>query len=189
MHRGATLVLLYLLAGCSALLPRGESIVQGPWQSFEEAEAAFDRIIPYETRVEDLSRLGIDARRTPNVTLLNYADVLRRFLPTPASSLDDLDRGVRECIEAKTACYGLLINQRVVKRRRYGSFLADFLNFERKVDVTGWQFTGLVLIKEGKVIYKLTSGQPQIKEYEQSRNPLGPLQGSGEAAARSAILE
>lgn len=185
--RIALAALLVLAGGCSGLLPRGESIVQGPWQSFEDAQAAFDRIVPYQTDVEELKRLNIDPARTPNITLLNYSDVLRRFLPTPTSSLDDLDRGVRECIEARTACTGLLVNQRVVKRRRYGSFLADFLNFERKVDITGWQFTGLLLIRDGRVIYKLTGGQPQIREYEENRNPLGPFQGSGEAAARSAV--
>ncbi len=183
----ARLLPVLLLCGCSALLPKGESVVHGPWRSFEDAQAAFDRIVPHETDLEGLKRLGIDAAKTPNVTLLNYSDVLRRFLPTPTGSLDELDRGVRECIAAKTACTGLLIDQRVIHRRRYGSFLSDFLNFERKVEVTGWHFTGLLLIRDGKVIYKLTSGQPQIKEYEESRNPLGPFQGSGESAARSAI--
>lgn len=185
--RNAAWLALILLTGCSALLPKGESIVHGPWKSYQEAEAAFERIIPYQTDVEDLRQLGIVPGSTPNLTLLNYADVLRRFLPNPASNPDDLDRGVRECIAAKTACYGLEISQRVIQRRRYGSFLADFLNFERKVDVTGWHFAGLLLIRDGKVIYKLTGGQPVIREYEENRNPLGPLQGSGEAAARSMV--
>jgi len=68
-----------------------------------------------------------------------------------------------------------------LKRRRYGNFLADFLNFKRKVDVAGWRFNGVILIRDGIVVYKLTSGQPAIHELEESRNPLGPFQGLGES--------
>lgn len=129
-------------------------------------------------------RLGIDPASVRN--LLNCFDVLRRFLPTSASSPDDLDRSARECIEAKTGCAGRPVKQRVAKCRRYGSFLSGFLSLERKVNILGWHFTGLVLIRDGRVIHKLTGSQPQVKENEENRKPLGPLQGSGKAAAPSA---
>lgn len=172
---------LMVIAGCSALLPRGESIAESPWKSFEDAQQTFDRIIPYQTTVAELRALKLDPARNANITLLNYSDVLRRFIPSPATNMQDLDPGVQDCIKAKSACRGYEVDQKTLKRRRYGNFWADFLNFKRKVDIAGWRFNGVVLIKNELVVYKLTGGQPSIHELEESRNPLGPFQGLGES--------
>lgn len=173
--------LLLFIAGCSSLLPRGESLAQSPWNSFDEAQQTFDRIIPYQTTVQDLSKLKLDPLKYPNITLLNYSDVLRRFIPSPATDTRDLDPGVQDCIGAKSACTGLEVDQKALKRTRYGNFWADFLNFKRKTDIVGWRFNGVILIKNGLVVYKLTGGQPSIHEHEEQKNPLGPLQGIGES--------
>jgi hypothetical protein len=172
------------LAGCSTLLPRGNHAVEGPWKSFEEAQQTFDLITPYQTRVADLRELGLDPSSVPNVTLLNYSDVVVRFIPSPAISADALDAGVRDCIQSQAVCRGFEIDQRHIKRRRTGGFWSDFLNFRRQVDVTGWHFKGTLLLKNDVVVYKLIGGQPQIREMEYNSNPLGPLQGIGEATVR-----
>lgn len=175
------------LVGCSSLLPRGNTAVAGPWQSFEDAQQAFDKIAPYQTRVTDLKGLGLDPVSTPNITLLNYSDVLIRFIPSPAISADALDKGVKDCIEAQIVCRGFEIDQKHIKRTRTGGFWSDFLNFRRQVDVTGWHFKGMLLIKDDVVVYKLIGGQPLIQEMEYNTNPLGPLQGIGESTVRSAF--
>lgn len=169
------------LAGCGTLLPRGESVVESPWHSFADAQQTFDSIVPYKTTVEDLRKLKLDPLQNPNITLLNYSDVLRRFIPSPATNMQDLDSGVRDCIDAKSACKGYEVDQKTVTRRRYGNFWADFLNFKRKVNIVGWRFNGVILIKGDLVVYKLTGGQPVIHELEETKNPLGPLQGIGES--------
>lgn len=168
------------LGGCSSLLPKGETETEGPWQTFWEAQQTFDKIIPHQTTVEDLKQLNLEPSSNPNVTILNYSDVLRRFIPSPSINAHDLDPGVLECIAAKTACKGYEIDQRVMKRKRYGNFWADVFNFERKVDIAGWRFNGVILIKDNLVVYKLTGGQPSIREHEENKNPLGPFQGFGE---------
>lgn len=178
------LVFFLGLAGCGALLPRGQSVVEGPWESFAEAQRVFDRITPHRTTVADLKALKLDPHSYPNIALLNYSDVLRRFVPSPSINADDLDAGVRECITAKTLCRGLEIDQRSIKRQRLGNFWADFLNFKRHTDVTGWRFNGVLLILDDVVVYKLVGGQPIIHELEESRNPLGPFQGVGESELR-----
>lgn len=168
------------LGGCSSLLPKGETETEGPWQTFWEVQQTFDKIIPHQTTIEELKQLNLDPSSNSNVTILNYSDVLRRFIPSPSINAHDLDPGVLECIAAKTACKGYEIDQRVMKRKRYGNFWADVLNFERKVDIVGWRFNGVVLIKDNLVVYKLTGGQPSIREREENKNPLGPFQGFGE---------
>lgn len=173
------------LVGCSSLLPRGNHAVEGPWKSFDEARQTFDKITPYQTRVADLKALGLDPASIPNITLLNYSDVLTRFIPSPAINSDALDTGVKDCIRAQTVCRGFEIDQKRIKRTRSGNFWSDFLNFRRQVDVTGWHFKGMLLIKDDVVVYKLIGGQPLIQEMEYNSNPLGPLQGIGESTVRA----
>lgn len=188
MRNLLSVVCLSCLAGCSTLLPRGNYAVEGPWKSFEEAQQTFDRIIPYQTRVEDLKALGLDPVSGPNVTLLNYSDVLGRFIPSPAINSDELAAGVKDCIRAMAVCRGFEIDQRHINRTRTGNFWSDFLNFRRQVDTRGWHFKGTLLVKENVVVYKLIGGQPLIKEMERNNNPLGPLQGIGESTLRSAFF-
>ena len=185
--RRLAVTVCFCLAGCSSLLPRSDAVVEGPWKSFEEAQQTFDKIMPYQTSVDDLKALGLDPKSSPNITLLNYSDVVRRFIPSPATNPDELDTGVRDCIKGKTACTGFEIEQRTIKRTRYGNFWVDALNFKRQVDVAGWRFNGMLLLKDNVVVYKLISGQPLIREREQSRNPLGPLQDYAGSALRAAF--
>ena len=123
--------------------------------------------------------MHLDPKVNPNITILNYSDLLRRFIPSPSISAAELDPSVRECIAAKTTCIGYEIEQKSMKRNRYGNFLSDFMNFHRKTDIVGWRFNAVVLIKDGVVVYKLTGGQPSIHEHEEETNPLGPFQGHG----------
>jgi hypothetical protein len=115
----------------------------------------------------------------PNIAILNYSDVLRRFMLNQSMTLADLDQGVQDCIQAKTVCRGYEINQRLVKKHRNGSFWLDFLGFKRETHTEGFRFNALVLLKNGVVVYKLTGGQPAIQESEHTQNPLGPVQSIG----------
>lgn len=182
--RRCLVVATALVAGCSSLLPKSESITDSPWQSFEEAQRAFIQIVPHRTTVTDLRRLKLDPASNPNIAILNYSDVLRRFVPSPSVDASVLDAGVQECVRAATRCQGYEVDHRTLRRKRYGNFWADILNFRRKTEVIGWRFNAVLLIVDDVVVYKLIGGQPVIHEHEESNNPLGPLQGAGEAIFR-----
>lgn len=169
-------LLLFLASGCSFLLPRSQEMSASPWQTYQEAQQAFDRLVPGETSAVELRELSLDPATNPNITILNYTDVLRRFLISQSISLNDLDEGVRMCVTAKTSCKGFEVNQKVLNKQRNGYFLLDLLGFKRDTHTNGWAFSGLILIKDGVVIYKLTGGQPSIVGNESTQNPLGPLQ-------------
>lgn len=175
------------LAGCSSLLPHAHTNTVGPWQNYHEAQQTFDLIIPYQTTSEDLKTLKLDPESNPNITILNYSDVIRRFIPNPTVNAEDLAPGVRECIMAKASCHGYEIVQKSNTSKRYGNFWADITNFKRKTEVTGWSFSGVVLVKDNVVIYTLAGGQPAIRELDENNNPLGPFQGSGESALRNRV--
>lgn len=183
----AGLSLLAALTGCTALLPRSESGAKTLWVDFETAKANFNRIKPYETSKTQLVALGLDPISNPNITILNYSDVIRRFIPSSAVSADNLDRGISECIAAKNNCSAYEIDVKLLKKQRAGNFWLDALNFKRHTEITGWRFTGLVVLKDDLVVYKLWGGQPSIQEAEDTSNPLGPFQGFAEGAVRAAV--
>jgi hypothetical protein len=170
---------VWLLAGCTSLLPRSKESSPSPWTTYREAQAAFDKIVPGKTTVEDLTELSLDPDKVPNIAVLNYSDVLRRFMLNQSMTLSDLDRGVQECVQAKIVCRGFEVNQRLVQKHRNGSFWLDFLGFKRETHTQGFRFNGLLLLKDGVVVYKLTGGQPVIHESEEAANPLGPVQSIG----------
>jgi hypothetical protein len=179
--RALTLCLAWcLLAGCSSLLPKSQEVTASPWQTYREAQQTFDQIVPGKTTAADLKALELDPESMPNVAILNYSDVLRRFMHNQSVTLADLDVGVQQCVAAKTECRGLEINQRVVRKHRNGSFWLDFLGFKRETHIEGFRFNALVLVKDDVVIYKLTGGQPVIREQEHQQNPLGPVQTIGD---------
>jgi hypothetical protein len=162
------------------MLPRSTETTGSPWDSYEEAQQAFNQVEPGYTTSEELAYLRLDPANNANIAILNYSDVLRRFLLNPSVTLNDLDDGVRECISAKIDCRGYEINQGLVHKHRNGSFWLDFLGFRKETHTAGWRFNGLILLKDGVVIYKLTGGQPSISTQEKSSTPLGPVQGVGD---------
>lgn len=173
-------IIAALVSGCSTLLPSSKNVTASPWQSYREAQLTFDKIIPGQTTELELKTLQLDPEAHPNIAILNYSDVVRRFMPHASISFDDLDAAVRECISAKIVCKGFEISQNIVHRNRDGNFFADILGFTRATQITGWEFNGLLLLKNGVVIYKLTGGKPSIAQHEESHNPLGPVQAIGQ---------
>lgn len=177
--RTAIAVLACLLAGCSSLLPKSKEITASPWQTYQDAEETFDKIIPGQTTIADLRAMKLDPSTNPNISILNYADVMRKFMLNQSFSINDLDTGVRECVSAKVGCKGLEINQNSVRKQRMGNVVLDVLGFYRETHTAGWKFNGLILLRDGVVVYKLTSGQPAIQTTEENQNPLGPVQAIG----------
>ena len=177
---GVAVACALTLAGCAELLPKDRAEVLGSWDHFDIARAAIDRIEPYRTRAADLSALGITPYKTPNVTLLTYSDVVLRF-PLGATIFSErLDQGVKECLSAGSACSGYAVKVEHIRRERVGNFWLDSLAFRRETEITGWNFNALILMVDDVVVYKAYGGQPVIHEYQNARQPLGPLQSWGD---------
>jgi hypothetical protein len=169
------------LMGCSALLPKARTEVASPWKSFDEAKAAIESIVPGGTSVTELRARGIDPYTSPNVQLLSYSDILRRFPLDDGARWEKLDPGLRDCLEAGKSCSGFEITLGDIQRKRVGPFIPDLLRFKQIVDVSGWTFNALILMVDDRVVYTLYGGQPSIRTREMTRNPLGPAQDLGKA--------
>jgi hypothetical protein len=165
-----------MMFGCTSLLPSTRQTIHSPWNSFEEARAAYEKISPMTTTHEEIHELGFDPFTTPNIRILTYLDIMNRFLPNPSIRLEDLDKGIVACIEAKASCKGYEINPQFLKSERYGNVLVDLLNFRRKTKDSGWRFEALIVLVNGTVVYKLWGGTPVIDQTRDEKRPLGPLQ-------------
>jgi hypothetical protein len=170
-----------MTAGCASLLPTSKTVLS-EFQSFEEARLTIEGLVPTKSTLGNLNSLGIDPVKHPNTTILTHADVVRRFVPGSVLGKSDLDPGVVSCLEARDACRGLDVVATHIERNRIGNFFADFFNFSRRTDTTGWRFNAVILLVNDVVVYRTWGGQPSVNETEVRTNPLGPLQDSGPSA-------
>lgn len=183
LHQFVVLLLSFCLAACSSLLPTSKQSNDLPWNSYAKAQEVFASIEPEHSTLADLRKLGIDPL-TPNLTLLNHADVMRRLMASATVEIKLLPPLVLQCLAAHTECYAYEIEQKHLDKKRYGNFWLDFLTFNRQIQVSGWQFNALFILQKDMVVYKLWNGKPNIEQLEEEHNPLGPLQGLGSSWSR-----
>ncbi|MFZ2737136.1 MAG: hypothetical protein WBI20_14200 [Burkholderiaceae bacterium] len=174
---GAILV-LPLLAACSSMLPKSNN-ESASFQNFDEARKAIESLVPLQSDLGHLSKLGIDPFTLPNTLILSYPDLVRRFAPGNVLSKNDLDPGIVTCLNARHACRGWELKVERISRVRTGGFFSDFLNFSRRTESSGWRFNALILMVDGTVVYRAWGGQPLLNSVEVQKNPLGPLQNIG----------
>jgi hypothetical protein len=171
--------------GCTSLFPADDANPRNAWQTYEQAQAAFEKIIPHQTGLSDLKNLGFDPTNSPNVKVLTYLDVIQRFLPNQSVTKADLPHDVRYCLEAKDGCKGFELVIESSKHKRYGNLPMDILGFKKKTRVTGWSFRALLVVQNDIITYKLASGEPNIDRIEKKVKPLGPFQEMDGLAARA----
>jgi len=182
----AALSLACLLAGCASwgVLPSTTETTETPFQTYKSAEDAFNQVKPFVTTTRELKARGFDPYSTPNIKMLNYLELLPRFLPQQSIRMEDLDPAVQGCLTAREACQGWLAEPSISSKDRTGNVALDVLGFERETTSTGWKASMLLLVQNGVVVYKLWSGTPSILEVKTEKRPLGPLQDlSGPAAS------
>lgn len=175
------LALLLGAGACALMLPSNENTLTSRWNSYEEAAASFEYIVPYKTSVADLEALGYDPFTSPNIKILTYLDVQQRFLTSPAVPWENLPASIREGLASKGDCTAYEVDVSVKRSKRYSNLFLDILTFRRQTRATGWKFKALIVIKDQMVIFKLWSGEPPLESTEKTRSPLGPLQGAGSA--------
>lgn len=183
---GFTIVaLLALITACGGPLPKTSEVAESPWQSFDEAMAAYQSIVPLETTAEDLKAMGYDPFSSPNVRVLSYLEVIERFMPKDAIHVEDLDSALRNCIEAGSKCWAYEVTPHFVHKEREGNVVLDVFGFKRTTVTTGWRFTAIVVLKSEIVHYKVWEGTPSIMEEKTATRPLGPLQEVEDIVTRS----
>lgn len=171
------LVFSFIFYGCSSsLLPSVEKENISKWDRYEDILQSFEQIKPLETTKDQLHTIGFDPFETRNIKLLNYLDIMNKFLISPSITLDDLDQNLRTCLKEHIRCEGYEINLEKIHQRRYGNVLLDLFNFRKKTETTGWKFNAIVIFHNNLVVYKISNSDPNIDIKEEKKNPLGPFQ-------------
>ena len=175
-----TALLASLLGGCSTLLPNAKDEVTSDWNSYDEAIKSLAVVDPYRSTRSDVHGLGLDPRINPAIKLLHFGDLLQRFAAAALIKPEEVDRGIRDCLQAGKRCTAYTISVRKIDRQRVGNFWLDSFNFRRETVITGWSVEVLLVFVDDLLVYELVGGQPTIRDTELRRNPLGPLQGWGD---------
>lgn len=178
---------VFWLGACASILPAGETLQGNGWTSFEHARDLFTGITPYESTRAEVHAMGLDPFRNPSVSLLSYSDLVQRLGTGNVLRSDQLERGVRDCMESGKRCTGYQLNQRELKQRRIGNAFLDLLNFRRETVTNGWSFNGLIVFVGDTVVMTLYGGQPRIHETALQTNPLGPLQSLPERVGQGIV--
>jgi hypothetical protein len=176
------LVAVSVLSACTSLLPSSKDEVVSDWNSYDDAVASLATIVPYRATRQDVHKQGLDPATNPAITVLHFADVLPKFTAAALVRKEDVDRGIRDCLQAGKQCSAYEIIVKKTQRRRTGDFWLDSLNFKRETVTQGWSVDALLVFVDDQLVYELVGGRPKINEFELRRNPLGPLQGWGDRA-------
>ncbi len=184
----ASLAVTLSLVGCGGfgLLPHQTSINNTRFNSYGEVESAYNSVVPGQTMVSDLGHMGFDSATTANIEVLSYLGVIERFMPRDSIRFDKLDPAVQGCIEARDRCSAFVFRPQRLEQERQGNIVLDLLGFERTTVNHGWSAEVTLLVENGRVAYKVMSGRPRIEDYQDSVQPLGPLQDLGGTAVRTA---
>src|SRR5207253_9696898 len=96
------------------MLPKSKETSGAPgsgWQSYQDAQQTFDRIVPGKTTAAELAAMKLDPRAHPNITILPRYEARQPFIVNQTVTVNDLDEGVRICIEAREHCRALHVDQ------------------------------------------------------------------------------
>ena len=175
-------VLPLMLAACAELLPRSQSQQPSGFESYEAAAGALEQAVPYKTTVAELKALGFDIDASANVTQIPYPQLIARLAPNSSIPLEALDPGLRDCMLARQECRVYEFRLAHEARRRDGNFWLDFLNFRRSTSIVGWRFEGLLVVRNGTLLFRSHGGEPRTARTEVEVRPLGPFQPAGESS-------
>jgi hypothetical protein len=184
----STLALAAVLAGCSGILPRESDANTAEFQTYNDLQAAYDKIVPGSTTLSQLAVIGLDPKKLPNIEVLSYIEVTNKFMPQYSPiTIERVPPGARACIEAQSRCSAFVFRFDRRQTRHNGNVLADIFQFHQDKVKYGWSAEIILLMRDEDVVYKVISGMPYAEERMENARPLGPLQdvdGVGDDKAR-----
>ena len=163
----ASMLVTLVLVGCGGLglLPRQVDVKNTTFKNYHSVEVAYQQVTPGATRASDLGQIGFDSSDSPNVEVLSYLGVIERFMPRDSIKFDALDPAVQSCIEARDRCTAYVFRPERLHQERTGNWFLDILGFERETVSYGWSAEVMLLVQNGRVVYKVMDGKPRINNY------------------------
>ncbi|MCF7835807.1 MAG: hypothetical protein K9M15_01665, partial [Candidatus Marinimicrobia bacterium] len=103
-------LMLLALSACSSMLPSAKTTTKAPWSTFEDVNSAYNQIVPGKTTINDLEKMGLDPKKMANIEILTIKDIVNIYLPNSSITIEDLDKGMQQCLEARGECFAYSIN-------------------------------------------------------------------------------
>ncbi|HVV64625.1 MAG TPA: hypothetical protein VHC42_04100 [Rhizomicrobium sp.] len=176
------LTIMLSLVGCGGLgllSQRSDIWNSRAFSSYDEVALAYATIAPGRTGEAELAKLGFNPATQPNARKISYLGLLQRMMPRDSSQFDRLDAPVRRCIEARERCSAWVFRPQHLERRPTGSVVLDLLGFERTTIDRGWTAEIVLLMEDGRVVYKSMAGRRHVEGYHDDVSPPSALQGLG----------
>ena len=164
----------WLISGCASILPTTKTFSSNAWTSFDDIDKQYKRVILGITTINDLKEMGFDPYTASNVKIDSYLDVRQRFDPLGTGL--SIPKEVKKCLNNYDLCKAYVANISYTENDRDGNAFLDLTGFVRQVTNSGWNFQAVFIINNDIVVYKLWSGDPNIKKVVIDKQPLGPLQ-------------
>lgn len=179
---------LFLLGGCANLMPSGhEKTVTGnqrtpnvEWQSFADAQAVKEAIVPGVTTEDDLlHKFGIKIDGS-NAYAYSHVEFINLFFPGGKNGNSiRYDEAVHECMDEKAGCKLYAKSAAWVDRQADGSLFKRVIGFESEETIKESVANMLFLMrkKDGSgprvIVYRDLSGTPDGKvRHVSKKNPL-----------------
>lgn len=193
MYKKSLILVLFmtlLTAGCVSWQPSSYTRPTDdklPWQNYDEAKIAADKIEAGKTTFSDLKKLGFDPVKIPNTSKI--VDVRKSLLPNPTSTIEELTEGAKICYKKGALCDGYKFFVRILNSEGMGNTMLRLMGIKKEVLTKGWEFELNVYLvsredieqlklddpkgKEKVVVYGLYGGTPNIANIDTQNNPLG----------------
>jgi hypothetical protein len=75
-----------------------------------------------------LEKLGFAPQGTPNIRILNYLDIMERFMPNQSITLEDLAPPLQDCLADEEDCMAYEIIIRKFDSQRFGNAFLDLFS-------------------------------------------------------------
>ncbi|MBI1362525.1 MAG: hypothetical protein GC134_00905 [Proteobacteria bacterium] len=162
------------ITGCASVLPSEIKRTETSWKTYKEASDAFEKIVTNETKRDQLAEIGYDPKGSGNIRLLSMPEILNRY--NAATTQNKLPEGLQKCISAGEKCDVIYIQLENITKKRVGNVALDLLGFKQETRIEGWRADAAIAIVDDVVVFKAWNGVPEVNEYEQKLQPLGPVQ-------------
>jgi hypothetical protein len=152
-----------------------KKIYKASLKEYEKILDAYDKIVVGETSKKDLNKLVVDPSGG-KLTILNYRDVVNKYLKDLTIEKEDLAEGVQRCLALKTKCWGYEISIFDEHEKEIGNFWLNWLKFRKTEAKIAWHVNIVILLTDDRVVHKeITLRSPKV-ELDDNIRPLGPLQ-------------
>ena len=175
------MTLMLSLVGCGGLgllTPRSESLGPRAFDTYNAVALAYARIAPGKTDEADLIKLGFNAAAQPRARKISYLGVLERMMPRSSAQFDRLAAPIRSCIAARERCSAYVFRPERLVREHAGSVVLDLLGFDRTTIDRGWTAEVVLLMRDGRVVYKAMSGKAHVEGYHDDIGPPSAMRGT-----------